>query len=504
MLSMSRISTRPDGTAVAFPAVRPATPRPAYGWAVIGVLCAVAIGVIATWNPQIGAGLLVAGALAIAVMRSPAMLLPILVATPFVEMIDIGGVRITRLLAPAALLVVIVCLTRGQRIQPGPPLFWVCGYALWALASGLWTVSTDGTLTLLASLAIALVYMLAIALLVETRRDLNRMLWTLAVCSFVLSVSSILAFLDKPFGPLGATIQEGRVQGATGDPSFFAAVQLVALPLILVLASAVSNSWLRAALYFTAVLDIAAVFSTTSRGGFLQLIVVFLLLLVFPARRIFGSPTSKAIALLVIVLGGLAFFSRYSVDIAPRLETIMSQGGGGADQTGSGRLIIWPAAWMAFEERPFTGIGYGAFRETAIDRLYKTRNTYLGNFKVHKEEVHNAFLGSLAELGLVGLLLFIGVLASAARTLFRIAARARRLGEYFVERVANALVIGICGWCVGSLFISTETSRPIWIVVGLSLALPKLLREEVEDEAADDGAQARARVSPPASTNGAP
>src|SRR5919108_2884164 len=336
---------------MACPAVRPATPRPAYGWAVIGVLCAVAIGVIATWNPQIGAGLLIAGALAIAVMRSPAMLLPILVATPFVEMIDIGGVRITRLLAPAALLVVIVCLTRGQRIQPGPPLFWVCGYALWALASGLWTVSTDGTLTLLASLAIALVYMLAIALLVETRRDLNRMLWTLAVCSFVLSVSSILAFLDKPFGPLGATIQEDRVQGATGDPSFFAAVQLVALPLILALASAVSNSWLRAALYFTAVLDIAAVFST------------------------------------------------YSVDIAPRLETIMSQGGGGADQTGSGRLIIWPAAWMAFEERPFTGIGYGAFRETAIDRLYKTRNTYLGNFKVHKEEVHNAFLGSLAELG---------------------------------------------------------------------------------------------------------
>jgi O-antigen ligase len=496
MLSMWRISTRSDGAALAFPAFRSATSDPAFGWAIGGSFLAVALGLVAVWNYQAAAALLVAGVVAMGVVRSQAVLLPILVATPFVEMIDVGGVRITRLLAPAALVVVLVALSRGRRLKASPPLFWACGYALWALASGLWTVSTDGTLTLLASLAIALVYMLAIALLLDSRRDLNRILYTLAVCSFVLSVSSILAFVDRPFGPLGATIQEGRVQGATGDPSFFSAVQLVALPLILVLATEVSNSWLRAGLYLTAVVNIAAVFSTTSRGGFLQLMVVVLLLLIFPARRIFGTPTRKALALLVIAVGGFAFFTRYSVDIAPRLETIFSQGKGGANETGSGRLIIWPAAWDAFQEKPFTGIGYGAFRETSIDRLYRTRNTFLGDFKVHKEEVHNTFLGALAEVGMIGFVLFVGVMASTAYTLLRIAAQARRCGQSFLERVANALVIGILGWCIGALFISTETSRPIWIVVGLSLALPRLLPDRAETRSQDDPATPGSRPQP--------
>ena len=104
--------------------------------------------------------------------------------------------------------------------------------------------------------------------------------------------------------------------------------------------------------------------------------------------------------------------------------------------------MIWPAALDAFESRPFTGIGYGAFVETSIDRMYETRNTFLGGFKVHKEQVHNTFLGQLAELGIPGLVLFLGLLGSTLRMLLRTAAKARRAGEMFVSRVANALLLG--------------------------------------------------------------
>jgi O-antigen ligase len=121
------------------------------------------------------------------------------------------------------------------------------------------------------------------------------------------------------------------------------------------------------------------------------------------------------------------------------------------------------------------GIGYGAFVETSIDRMYETENTTIGGFKVHPEQVHNTFLGALAELGAVGFVLFVGLLASTVLALMRTATRARRIGDHLVGGVANALVIGLTAWCIGAFFISAETARPIWIVIGLSLALPKLI-----------------------------
>lgn len=460
-----------------------AAPRTGLGWTIAASFLALALSVAVLSNPQLAIGILILTGVGLAVALSPTAILPILIATVFVEMIAVGGVRITRLVAPLAMLVLLAAASRrGTQLRPAAPLFWACGYALWALASGLWTESAGGTQFLVASLAICLVYMFAFAMVLDSRRDLYRILWTIAICSLFVSILSIFAFLGRPIGPFGSTtLQEGRAQGATGDPSFFAALQLVALPLILVLANQVKSFWVRLGLYGTAVLAISSVFSTVSRGGFLQLLTIVLLLLLLPSRRLFASPTQKAAVMLVILLGGIAFFTRYQADLAPRLETILQQGQGGANETASGRLVIWPAAIDAFNSRPFTGIGYGAFLETSIDRMYETENTYLGSFKVHKEQVHNTFLGQLAELGIPGLVLFLGLLGSTLRMLRRTAAQARRAGEFFVNQVANALFLGVLAWCVGAFFISAETSRPIWIAIGMCLALPKLIPTEAAD-----------------------
>ena len=212
------------------------------------------------------------------------------------------------------------------------------------------------------------------------------------------------------------------------------------------------------------------------------MIALVALLLVFPSRKLFASPTQKAMVMLIILAAGIAFFSRYQADIAPRLESILKQQPNDPNATASGRLLIWPAAWDAFQRRPFTGIGYGAFGPTSIDRMYDTRNTTIGKFHVHKEEVHNTFLGALTELGLPGLVLLMGFLVSTARMLRRTAARARRVGAFFIHRVANALFLGLIAWCVGAFFISAETARPIWIAAGICLALPKLLAAEESAE----------------------
>jgi O-antigen ligase len=453
-------------------AVERVKPLPVRWW-IVGAGAGALLGAVTAVNSTLGLGLAVMLGVVVAIMLSPSSLLLVLVASVFMELIKIGGLTITRLIAPVALFVVIAAAVRkGTQIRPAPPIFWAGAYALWALASSLWTVSPAGTTYLLSSLAIALVFMLSFASLLSTRRDLERVLYALAVLSLALGVLSTLAFIGRPLFGFGL-LQEGRVQGGTGDPSFFAAAQLIALPLILVLASRQTGSK-RYLLYLVALVNIGSVLSTVSRGGTIQLVVVLVLLLALPARTIFTSPTQKRVAMAALVAGMAVFFVHYSADLAPRLETIYSRS---QDKTGSGRLAIWPAAVDAFHERPFLGIGYGAFVRTSVDRIYATPGASIENFNVHPEEVHNVFLGTAAELGIPGLAIFLSLLFSTALALRRTAKRARELGDDFISSVANALVVGLIGWCVGSMFIETETSRPIWIVIGLSLALPKLIPE---------------------------
>ena len=172
---------------------------------------------------------------------------------------------------------------------------------------------------------------------------------------------------------------------------------MIALPLILVLASNQKKGLVRNALYLVALVNIGSVLSTVSRGGTIQLIVVLVLLLVLPARTIFSSPAQKRLAMAALVAGMAVFFVHYSADLAPRLETIYSRS---EDKTGSGRLAIWPTAVAAFNEQPFLGIGYGAFVRTSVDRIFSTPGANIENFRVHPEEVHNVFLGTATELGI--------------------------------------------------------------------------------------------------------
>jgi O-antigen ligase len=444
-------------------------------WWVLGAGAGALVGAATAVNSTLGLGLAIVIGVVVAILLQPSSLLMVLIASVFVELIKVGSLTITRLIAPVALFVVVAAAVRkGTQIRPAPPLFFAGAYALWALASSLWTVSPAGTNYLLSSLAIALVFMLSFASLMATRRDLERVLYALAALSLALGVLSTLAFIGHPLFGFGL-LQQGRVQGGTGDPSFFAAAQLIALPLILVLASNVKKGLLRNALYLVALVNIGSVLSTVSRGGTIQLVVVLLLLLVLPARTIFRSPAQKRLAMAALVAGMAVFFVHYSADLSPRLKTIYSRS---SDKTGSGRLAVWPAAVDAFNERPFLGIGYGAFVRTSVDRIYSTPGASIENFQVHPEEVHNVFLGTATELGLPGLGIFIGLLLSTGLALRRTARRARDAGAHFISSVANALIIGLVGWCVGSMFIETETSRPLWIVIGMCLALPKLIPEQ--------------------------
>ena len=419
--------------------------------------------------------------LAAFILSRPSILLPIAIVTVNIEHLSFAGNAVTRLLAPAALLVVVAeLLRRSGRIRAATPVWWIAAYVGWATASALWTESFSGTRFLIQSLGIGIVFLLAFAALLNTERDLRIAVYTVAVMSTLMGTLSVIAFGGNFTIPHVELLQEGRSQGAVGDPDFFAGIQLVAVPLVLALAAEARHRHLRLGLYAAMLAILASAFTSLSRGAFLAVAVLALLLLVSNPERMFRSGHEKMAALLVIALGMTFFFSRPFVreQVVDRAESIYAPANK-EEETGSGRTNIWKAAIRITGDHPVLGVGFGSFIYISEELILNTPGVDLEVYGDRTDGsnyvAHNTYLGTAAELGLTGLALLLGVLVSTAVLLRRTANQAFSQGAPFVGRVAHALLLGLAAWAVTSFFLSTETARMTWIIVGIALALPKLL-----------------------------
>lgn len=455
-------------------------------WAAIGSIAAVALGLATAVNPLAGVGLGLMIAVAVATVLRPASILFILALSIFIEILSVGGVTISRLIAPVALLVVLVELVRGgATLYRGPQLLWAGAYSLLAFASGLWTVSGSHTAFVLASLVIALTYMLAFAVLLDSEQQLRRVLYILALGSLVIGAWSLASFKGWTIGPSSDSLQGGRAQGGVGDPNIFANLQLVALPVVLVLALDTKTRWLRFGLGFTALVAVASILSTLSRGGLIALGFVLLAVSVIPARSLLGSRREKALVMVMIAAALVALSTRptFRTEVIKRASTTFTQSenNAGGTNAGSGRTEIWKAARHSIHERPLLGLGYGAFPAVSNELMLATPGVNFDKLAVHPQgiEVHSVYLGTTAEIGFPGLVLFVGLLISTMLSLRRSAVRARAAGAFFLSRIAYAFLLGLFAWAVSSAFLETETARMLWIVVGISLALPKLLAQQL-------------------------
>jgi hypothetical protein len=109
---------------------------------------------------------------------------------------------------------------------------------------------------------------LAFASLLNSRRDLEHVVRIFAIAALFFGALSLQHF-SEVFA-WGRVVEEGRSQGGTGDPNSFAATQLVALPLVIALAAAATKRWLQIVLYVVALVVIASILTSLSRGGLIR------------------------------------------------------------------------------------------------------------------------------------------------------------------------------------------------------------------------------------------
>jgi O-antigen ligase len=261
----------------------------------------------------------------------------------------------------------------------------------------------------------------------------------------------------------------GRIAGTVGDPNVLASLLVVGLILALALAATGKRDPIQRGMFlFAALLCAAGIFLTGSRGGLVALGGgLIAAILMTPRNRI-------VVAIAAVAIAGSAF--TYYVAIAPEaaVQRLSTADGG------SGRTDIWKVGWRIVEDKPTIGVGAGNFQVSSIHYLLaKPGAIESDSYVVDKPAVaHNSYLQMLAELGVIGLALFLAVLISAIACAFKAARVFARLGRTSMEVMSTAVAVALLSLLAADFFVSEGLSKQLWLLLAMGPAMLAMARDE--------------------------
>lgn len=333
--------------------------------------------------------------------------------------------------------------------------------AAWAVASVLW--AEDSTRTLSDCLRLALNLML-IPIAFSGLKDshgVRRLVGALLVGSLASVAYGI--FLSP-----GSLQETGRLEGAGLDPNYLAMWLIIAATLGAGVAARrraePAARWLVSACIAACVV---AALATGSRTGVVALAAVLLAapLVLGPRRR---APV-LILSITILAVGGLYIAAAAPEAVRERLSE--------SPQDGSGRTDIWKVGLRMVEAHPVRGVGFGNFQNSSIHYLLEPGAIKRSDHIVdHPKVAHNLYLELLAEIGAVGLALYLLVVGFS---IWAAAAGARRFdrdlrGDDAI--LARTVVLAIIAAAAGSAFVSIQYAKPLWLLLALGPIMLHLAR----------------------------
>jgi len=323
-------------------------------------------------------------------------------------------------------------------------------FIAWTALSLTWAKSASDAVTAISSWTLVLLLLPIVYAAISTRRHV---LWLVGT----LVVGATLAALYGMVFARGDALAEGssRLAGAGLDSNYLASLLVSGVVLATALASLRNlPTAARIASVGAALVALVALIDTVSRGGMVGLgaALVVAILLAGRGRRLALLTISATLA-----LGVVGYYATVASPAARERITSLQNGG-------SGRVDIWAVGWRMVEAHPLTGIGAGNFPDSTIDYLFRPGTVAYSAFIVDEPKVaHNVYLEVLADLGAVGLALFLGIVAFLLWCGVRAAEEFRRMDDRPMEVLSRALVVATVGILATDFFISDQFSKPLWI-----------------------------------------
>jgi O-antigen ligase len=340
-------------------------------------------------------------------------------------------------------------------------------FVIWAAASAVWASSSGTALSATFRLVQGLLLTLMLVSCVRDRRAFRLVLGAFvigATISAVLGLAGIAGATDA------SSATDVRIGGGLGDPNYLAAVIVPAIFIALAFHQTTSRRDLRWLLLGVMAVLVVSLLRTESRGGLLAIVVCAVIAIAF------GGALRRKILITIgaIAVASVVYFAAFAS--AGSTHRVLDLGTSGS--ASSGRTELWGVALKAFRAHPLAGVGAGNF--PVVEPVYATfTNANLTKPYLELdlgEVVHNTYLHVLAELGVVGIVLFLGALGVAVILGWRACRFSAREGNAEFETQLRGLFIGAIGMLVAFAFLTAQYEKQLWIVLGFLLIAHAIAR----------------------------
>ncbi|OFW17510.1 MAG: hypothetical protein A3H27_06040 [Acidobacteria bacterium RIFCSPLOWO2_02_FULL_59_13] len=365
------------------------------------------------------------------------------------------GLRLVYAVGGAAIVAVLVekMLSHG-----GWELVWPESYLLLGLLAAaaiscfgaLWPrYAVDNTLDLAKAVALSLVLLSS----VNSTRRLRVLIWFMVLGGLFPALGTLRNYFQ------GNLMEGGRAGwvGIFANPNELAYSLVLLVPLAISLAAGVPR-WVVVLLGGIIATYIAAIYVSFSRGGMIGLLAV---LAVIGLR---GRSIPVRVLMILLLAASLAFIAQgWSRD-----EGFTQLG---TDANFRERLATMQAGFAMFADHPISGVGLGC--SVIAWPLYAPPDVHARRWLV----IHNTFLQSLSETGIVGFLCFTLLLGAALHDAREITRRGPESGSGDSAQLADGLGKSLWGFVVCGLSGGFILSWFPYILVGAVSSLKKITKE---------------------------
>ncbi len=291
------------------------------------------------------------------------------------------------------------------------------------------------------------------AILIRTIEDVKSISWILLLSMFSLSIQAFRARGNM----------SGRISfGTMYDANDLAMIIVTILPIALMYYF--YSSGIRRLLGIGAsILGVFSIVLTQSRGGFLGLALITILIF-------FNRSRFKIKYLIILLLLGAMLVAFAPTSYWDRMNTM------GGDDAGSGRILIWKRSIQLVRDNP---LGYG------LNNFSSAYGQYVDLIDEHTEwasqawkTAHNSFILIVVELGVLGLMTFIFLI-------YRTYNNFRKIKKMFppdtdIYRYADFFRISLFGFLVCSFFLSQAYSTILLLITVISSVMVNVITKDME------------------------
>lgn len=374
------------------------------------------------------------------------------------------------LFAGLAVLIVMLIRRKWAGVSLGLLVLIIALISCMAISS-LFGISQDASLLTILVYARGYILVLILAGAIRSDRELRAMTLYCLAGLVVGGIACIYQYLTGSFTI--STIYVQRAASLRGDPNDTAMLLVTGVPILYYWFFANRSVPVKLACIGGMALLLAGIILTGSRGGFVALLLVMLLVFLHrPSFRLFVI--GLIIAAFFVVLAPRAYWTRMNTMVTGKEQHY--------GQSLKGRAMLQRVGAGIFFNNPILGVGPGNFKQAFL--AVNLPGSKPGVTRSINEETsivaHNMYLEFFAENGILGGVLFLMVFILSVREFLRFDRRRRddRVGI----GLGLSLAFALGGMLFAGLFLSQAKNSVLWTIVGLGFAAGAVTNRKIAEK----------------------